>query len=432
MTAAMTGRAPAPAYPAGGLLPRLLPPAGHPDADLSAHLHRHGSLPYRGGPGLLLPDVRAAGLTGRGGAAFPVHRKLAAVAAAAGRPVVVGNGAEGEPASGKDKTLLRAAPHLVLDGLQLAAEAVHARDAVLYVCCDRPARQQLEALIAQRAARGIDRLPVRLATAPARFLAGQESALVSRLSGRAALPAFTPPAVFERGVDGRPTLVQNVETLAHLALIARQGPGWFRAAGTPAEPGTMLCTLHQADGSATVAETQLGTALTALLDLGPAQAVLAGGYHGAWIPAAQAAGLSLSNAALRPAGAFAGAGVLAALPADRCGLAETARVARYLALESAGQCGPCLNGLPRIAAALTEVAGSRPPPLVLAQLSRWSGLVEGRGACHHPDGTARFVRSALRTFAAEIDHHQRGGCSAVSDRPFLPVPAGPAAEADWS
>jgi NADH:ubiquinone oxidoreductase subunit F (NADH-binding) len=433
MTAtAQTYAAPSPGNVADGVLPRLLPPAGYPGADLSAHLHQHGSLPYRGGPGLLLPDVRAAGLTGRGGAAFPVHRKLAAVAAVPGRPVVVGNGAEGEPASGKDKTLLRAAPHLVLDGLQLAAEAVHARGAVLYVCCDQPTRQQLDALIAQRAGRGIDHLPVRLATAPARFLAGQESALVSRLSGRAALPAFTPPPVFERGVDGRPTLVQNVETLAHLALIARYGPGWFRAAGTPAEPGTMLCTLHQADGSVAVAETQIGTALTALLDLGPAQAVLVGGYHGAWIPATQAAGLPLSNAALRPAGAFAGAGVLAALPADRCGLAETARVARYLALESAGQCGPCLNGLPRIAAALTEVAGRRPRPQVLAQLSRWSGLVEGRGACHHPDGTARFVRSALRAFAAEIDRHQRGGCSAASDRPFLPVPAGPAADADWS
>jgi len=233
-------------------------------------------------------------------------------------------------------------------------------------------------------------------------------------------------------VDGRPTLVQNVETLAHLALIARYGASWFRAAGTPEEPGTMLCTLRQADGSASVTEAPIGTPLAALLDLRAAQAVLTGGYHGAWIPAAQAARLPLSNAALRPLGAFVGAGVLAALPADRCGLAETARVARYLALESAGQCGPCLNGLPRIAAALTHLAGPWPRPEVLADLGRWAGLVEGRGACHHPDGTVRFVRSALRVFAAEIGRHQRGGCSAAGDLPFLPVPAGPSAEADWS
>jgi NADH:ubiquinone oxidoreductase subunit F (NADH-binding) len=417
---------------------RLLPPAGRPGGgrpggDLSAYLDRFGPLPYRGAPGLLIPESAAAGLTGRGGASFPVHRKLSAVAGhRPGRVIVAGNGAEGEPASDKDKTLLRAAPHLILDGLQLAAEAVQARTAVLYACCDGPARQRLEALIDSRAARGLDHTQVQLVSAPRRFLAGQESALATRLSGGAALPAFTPPRVFERGVDGRPTLVQNVETLAHLALIARYGPDWFRAAGTPAEPGTMLCTLRRADGSATVAEVPIGTPLAALLDLGATQAVLVGGYHGAWIPAADAAALPLSNAALRPLGAAVGAGVLAALPADRCGLAETARVARYLALESAGQCGPCLNGLPRIAAALTHLAGPRPRPEVVADLGRWAGLVEGRGACHHPDGTVRFVRSALRAFAAEIGRHRHGGCSAVSDLPFLPVPAGPAAEADWS
>jgi NADH:ubiquinone oxidoreductase subunit F (NADH-binding) len=413
----------------GGPLPRLLPPAGHPADGLAAHLGRHGPLPYRGGPGRLIPDVRAAGLTGRGGAAFPVHRKLAAVAAAPGRPIVVGNGAEGEPASDKDKTLLRAAPHLVLDGLQLAAEAVRARATVLYAGCDQRMHKDLTALIAKRAAHGLDRRQVQLVAAPPRFLAGQESALASRLSGGAALPRFTQRRITERGVDGHPTLVQNVETLAQLALIARYGAGWFRGAGTPDEPGTMLCTLHQADGSVTVTETPLGAPLADLLGLGQAQAVLVGGYHGCWLPAAQAARLTLSNAALRPLGASVGAGVLAALPADRCGLAETARVARYLALESAGQCGPCLNGLPRTAAALAHIAGPRPRHEVLADLSRWAGLAAGRGACHHPDGTVRFVRSALRAFAPEIGRHQQGDCSADRSLPFLPVPA---AETDWS
>jgi len=124
--------------------------------------------------------------------------------------------------------------------------------------------------------------------------------------------------------------------------------------------------------------------------------------------------------------------VIAALPAGRCGLAETARVVRYLALESAGQCGPCLNGLPRIAAALAEIAGGRARPQAIADVERWSGLVTGRGACHHPDGTTRFVRSALRTFAAEVDRHQRGRCSAGVTRPFLPVPKDAArTEHDW-
>src|SRR6202034_2518292 len=121
-------------------------------------------------------------------------------------------------------------------------------------------------------------------------------------------------------------------------------------------------------------------------------------------------------------GARVGAAIVISLPADRCGLVETARAVRYLALESAGQCGPCLNGLPRIAAALAELASGRSRPGIREDLERWSGLVTGRGACHHPDGTARFVRSTLRTFAAEADRHQRGRCSPATRAPFLPVP----------
>jgi NADH:ubiquinone oxidoreductase subunit F (NADH-binding) len=434
----------------GGGFPRLLPPptspspfTGHTATGLAAHLELHGPVPYRGRGGALIGDVRAAGLTGRGGAAFPVHRKLAAVAAARpGRAVVVGNGAEGEPASRKDEALLFLAPHLVLDGLQLAAEAVGAGRAVLYVPAAVRARAGLDAQIPERAARGVDRIAVEIVSAPDRFLAGEESALASRVSGGPALPRFTPPRVFQRGVDGRPTLVQNTETLAHLALIARHGPAWFRSLGTPDEPGTMLCTLQQADGSVDVAETVIGTPLATLLDLSAVQgnaerggAVLVGGYHGAWLPAAEAARLTLSNASLRPAGGFTGAGVLAVLPADRCGLVESARVAGYLALESAGQCGPCLNGLPSIAGAMAELAGlagHRPRPQALDNLARWAGLVEGRGACHHPDGTVRFLRSALRVFAGETREHQQGRCSAASRRPVLPVPAGPSSEAAWS
>ena len=412
-------------------LPRLLPADGRP-AGLPAHLATHGPPAYRGGPGRLIADAAESGLTGRGGAAFPAGRKLAAVAAAGRAPVVVANGAESEPLSAKDKTLLRYSPHLVLDGLQLAAEAVGARRAVLYLHADLSLRDQLISLLSERASAGLDRADVDLVLAPPRFLSGQETAAVNVINGGAALPTFTPPRTFERGVGGQPTLVQNVETLAHLALIARYGAAWFRGVGTADEPGSMLCSIRQADGSSAVVEAALGTPLRDLLGFGDhVQAVLAGGYHGAWLPAGRAAQLSLSNASLRPSGASAGAGVLAAIPAGTCGLAETARVARYLALESAGQCGPCLNGLPRISTALAELAGSRPDGRVINDLERWAGLTERRGACHHPDGTVRFVRSALQVFAAEIRGHQDGTCTAATGRPSLPVPAGPADENDW-
>ena len=424
-------------------LPRLLPVrTGEPDG-LRAHLARHGFIPYRNAPLQLAADLQAAGLTGRGGAAFPVYRKLEAVAGAGGRAFVVANGAESEPAASKDASLLWLAPHLVLDGLQLAAEAVGAQHACLYVHNTRGEQfaAALRRALGERWSARIDRVPVQLTEAPARFLAGQETAIVNLLNGGLALPAFTPPRVFERGVGGAPTLVQNVETLAHVALIGRYGAGWFRQVGTHAEPGSMLSTIHHADGTVRIVEAAIGTPLHSLLEAdlgtdgtdGPAQAILAGGYHGTWLAASRAAGLTLDNAALKRAGASIGAGVLAALPASHCGLAETARVVRYLALESAGQCGPCLNGLPRIADGLATLAGLRPSPQVRADIERWAGLVTGRGACSHPDGSMRFVRSALDVFATELRHHERGVCSASARRPFLPLPPGTAvSDEDWS
>jgi NADH:ubiquinone oxidoreductase subunit F (NADH-binding) len=425
-------------------LPRLLPPPGTKQADdWHAHAGRHGPLRYRDRQGILIRDIEAAGLTGRGGAAFPVHRKLQAVLDASDKrrrtPVVIANGAESEPASDKDATLLWLSPHLVLDGLQLAAEAVGADTAILYTHVNREhdvGRRLREALQARQAA-GVDRVPVQLAQAPARFLSGQETALVNHLSGGPAVPTFMPPRITERGLRGVPTLVQNAETLAHLALIARKGPGWFRSVGTDAEPGSMLATIRRADGRPRISEIPLGIPLQDLTgEISPDSAVLIGGYHGTWLTGSETRTLTLDNRSLAQAHARVGAGIVITLPPDRCGLVETASVVRYLALESAGQCGPCLNGLPRIAAALAEIAGgsgtSRTRSQAVADVERWSGLVTGRGACHHPDGTTRFVRSALRTFAAEVDRHQRGRCSATVTRPFLPVPKDAArTEQDW-
>jgi len=412
------GEGPPLAAPGAAALPRLL----HGATALAEHTALHGRVPLGRGAAALTALTRDAGLTGYGGAAFPVHRKLAAVAAAGQRtgrrPVVVANGSEGEPASLKDKTLLRLDPHLVLDGVQLAAEAVGAGEAYLAVEHGSGLRPVLTRALGERR----DPVPVRLAEGPRRFLAGESSALVNRLSGGPALPArpFTAPRV--SGVGRAPTLVQNVETLAQLALAARYGPGWFRALGTAAEPGSLLTTVHTAGRPAQVVEAAHGTAIGRLLTGGPLRAVLVGGYHGTWLPADLALRLPLSSAALAPYGAAPGAGVLAGLPMDRCGLAETARVLRWLALESAGQCGPCVNGLPRMAAAFAEVAGPGANQRQRADLARWSGLVSGRGACHHPDGTARLVRSALTVFADELDAHAAGWCTATDPAPLLPVP----------
>jgi NADH:ubiquinone oxidoreductase subunit F (NADH-binding) len=220
-------------------------------------------------------------------------------------------------------------------------------------------------------------------------------------------------------VGGAPTLVQNVETLAHLALIARHGAGWFRAAGQPDEPGTFLATVSGAVAAPGVVEAGYGVTLGELIRAaGGASselaAILVGGYHGGWVPADPA--LPVSRAALAPFGASPGAGVVVALPVGSCGLVETARIAGYLAGESAGQCGPCVNGLPRLAGSLADLAARRARPGLPAEVDRLARLVEGRGACRHPDGTSRLIRSALRAFDADVAAHLAGRCLATEVR----------------
>ncbi|WP_436535810.1 NADH-ubiquinone oxidoreductase-F iron-sulfur binding region domain-containing protein [Actinoplanes sp. HUAS TT8] len=349
--------------------------------------------------------AREAGLTGRGGAGFPVWRKLAAVAGA-GRPAaVIANAAEGEPASGKDKALLAYRPHLVLDGLQLAARAAGARSAHLYA--PKAALDALRPMVQARR----DPLPVSLHAAPDSFVSGEESAVVAAVGGRDAIPADKRVRITEAGM-----LVQNAETLAHLALIARRGPDWFREAGTREEPGTFLATVSGAVNRPGVVEAGYGVTLGELISAaggasGRLQAVLVGGYHGGWVPADPR--LEVSRAALGPFGASPGAGVVVALPVGTCGLVESARIAGYLAGEVAGQCGPCVNGLPRMAGTLSDLAHRRGRPGLPAEVERLARLVTGRGACRHPDGTARMVLSGLRAFDADVRAHLAGRCLAT-------------------
>jgi len=345
------------------------------------------------------------------------------------RPVVVGNGTEGEPASAKDKTLLSVAPHLVLDGVVASAEAVGAAEAI--VCIERVAPATIsvlqEALAERRAAR-VDSVAVRLVAGPARYVAGEASALVHWLNGGDAKPTFLATHLSDKGVGGRATLVDNVETLAHVALIARYGAPWFRAVGTPSDPGSALVTISGAASCPGVYEIPLGARLSKVLagagagaDTG-LSAVLVGGYFGTWIPGELIERVTLDGASLGQVGAAFGCGVIAALPAGRCGLAEAARITRWLADQNAGQCGPCVVGLPAIADAMDALLAGEPGRRAEQDLRRWLGLVKGRGACKHPDGAARFVESSLRVFADDVVAHRRRGRPCRLGAPLFPTP----------
>jgi NADH:ubiquinone oxidoreductase subunit F (NADH-binding) len=368
----------------------------------------HGPLPG-GSRAELLAEIEASGLTGRGGAGFPAAVKLASVARA-DRPIVVGNGTEGEPASWKDKVLLAENPQLVVDGAVLAARIVGAREAVIAVGRgNKTVLRRVERALAQRS----DRVDVSVATVPDRFVAGEESALVHSLEGGPAKPTVRRP--FERGI-----LVQNVETLANIGLVARYGAAWFRERGTTDEPGTVLVTVLGAVRSPGVVEVDLGTRIhDILLRVGGLtalpQALLVGGYFGTWLRAHDALELPLANEALQPLGASLGARTIVVLPQEACGLNESARVAHYLAHENAGQCGPCVFGLPAMADALDR--------LDLDRLRRLAPQVAGRGACAHPTGATRFVASAVDVFAEEIRRHREGGCCGSDHPPVLPLGA---------
>jgi NADH:ubiquinone oxidoreductase subunit F (NADH-binding) len=393
---------------------------------LSAHLDVHGPLPgvRRHDATTLIELIERSGLRGYGGAAFPTARKLRAVAARRGSKILVANGTEGEPASKKDRVLLREAPHLVLDGVLVAAQAVGARDAI--VAISEHDTRSFDALTEALEQRPMP-LRVEIFVAPECYLAGQESALINLLNGGEAKPSFG-ARPYERGVARRPTLVQNVETLSQIALIARHGPEWFRAIGTAADPGSALVTIGGAVERPGVYEVAHGMDLAELLTLAggePAlRAVLVGGYFGTWLAAAEIDGTRLCSDDLSHYSAALGAGVIVALGEQGCAVAETGRIADYFAAESAGQCGPCVNGLDAIADTVQQLAAGTADRDATRRLGQWSTQLRRRGACSHPDGAVRFVASSLRVFAEEFhDHALHGPCERCADAPVLPTSA---------
>jgi NADH:ubiquinone oxidoreductase subunit F (NADH-binding) len=404
-------------------LPGLLsgPPLDGRPERLVAHEARLGTLPGRRAPAELIDEVESSGLLGRGGAGFPTGRKWRALAARGrGRAVVLANGAEGEPASFKDRVLMAHRPHLVLDGALLAADAIAAEEIVLYVGSEHEtAVRNLRLALAERPA--ADRSRIRLILAPPTYVAGEASAAVHFVNASDARPTTTPPRMSERGVFGLPTLVQNVESLAAAALIARFGERAYRARGRATTRGTSLVTVS-GSSRPQVREIELGSTVSELAaDIGTlrndVRAVVVGGYFGTWATIDEIWGLPLDPAILHERGLAFGCGVVGLLPATACGVAATAEITRYLAGETAGQCGPCVHGLRAISDATDRLAVGRGGSDELGRIEMLTGQIAGRGACHHPDGAIQLMTSALNVFGDEFVHHARTGrCSVTGAR----------------
>lgn len=401
--------------------PRLLTRSSHPE-HLAAYREQHGYLPLAHADELL-HEVEAGGLLGRGGAAFPLGVKLRAVrrnGRVAGGAVVIANGEEGEPASIKDRWLLRTRPHLVLDGLRLAAAIVGAERAYVYVS-DPDSARSVEVALAELDSDAFGAVSVSVWTVQPGYVAGEETAAVRAINGGPAKPTDKPPRPFEIGVHGRPTLVSNVETLANLPYLQRHGAVAFREQGTPLSPGTFLATITGARRPPTLYELPHGMPFTELLALhGVSSEQVRGALMGGYFAGLLNRGVldsTLDHETMRRIGSGLGCGAISVIT-DDCPVAVAASVLAYFDRENAGQCGSCFNGtaaMAAVAGALRDFAATQQD---LDRLSRWSVVLRGRGACATLDAATNVAASLLGQFPAQVARHLAGTCRDCSNGAF--------------
>ena len=399
--------------------------------DLEAHGQIFGQLP-RMSAEEIIDAATQVDLRGQGGASFPFARKLKAVIDASKKsgdpPIIVVNATEGEPGSFKDKMLMIRSPYLILSGAALVAEAIGADEIIIGVAGNELANRSMEAAIA--AEPGLRKL-ARVFQQPERFISGESGALVRGINGKKPVPPGRKQLAAEKGVDDLPTLLSNASTFAQLSVLALLGPARFASVGVPEEPGTVLMSVSGSAKRPAVVECPTGVPLGHVLDICQAAAgdgVLVGGYHGMWLDAEVAYQVPIGREGLASAGGTFGSGIVLPLGDGTCPLGEVARIASYLAGESAGQCGPCKLGLPTIARAMNAIVDGSGGMEALDVARRAAAATNKRGACSHPDGTTRMVLSALEVFTEDLAAHVFHSSCGRPVRGILPLPAGPETE----
>ena len=411
-----------------GIEARLLRTGAESAENLAGYRACGGYQPLDDADGLL-SQVDLSGVLGRGGAAFPLAVKLKTVrdnGRKAGGAVVVANGEEGEPASVKDRWLLRHRPHLVLDGLRLAAQMVSADQAHVYVS-DTSAAEAVQTALAAVDEDVLDGLSIAVTTVEPGYVAGEETAAVRALNGGPAKPTDKPPRPFEEGVGGLPTMVSNVETLALIPFIARHGAEAFRQQGTSTSPGTFLATITGADRPPALYELPHGVAFAELLEFHGVPAdqvrgVLMGGYF-AGLLNRDVLDITLDHESLRRLDSGLGCGAVTILT-DDCPVGVAASVMAYFDRENAGQCGSCFNGTAAMSAVTEALRDGVATGEDLARLERWSVVLRGRGACATLDAATNVAASLLSAFPQVVDRHLNNDCDSCragafkADRPY--------------
>ena len=384
------------------------------------------------GPEGTIDEVAAAGLRGRGGGGYPTADKWRAARAAEGEgKVVVANLIGADPTALGDRALAEGNPHLLLEGLLIAAFATGASDAIIAVRRDWTAAiERLRAAISEAEAahlagylvRGTDfSCVVQVWEGAGALVAGEETALLAALVGDRAMPVIRPPYPTERGLRGAPTTVQNGETLAHVAWIARNGARKFRSIGSKDAPGTKLVSIHGRVAEPGLAEVALGTPLSEIVALagggsGTVKAVFVGGPGGGALSADQL-GTPYDYAPLHAAGAGIGLGQFLVADTDTCMVDSARFFLDYSAREACGKAVPCRIGTKRLVETLDRILVATPRPHDLLLLRELARKMTDTALCHLEARAPGPMLTTLDRFPDEYRAHaERGECLAGSCR----------------
>ena len=373
-------------------------------------------------PAVILQEVMASGLRGRGGAGFPVGKKWSVAADTGVFPrYVVCNAGEDEPGSFKDRLLIEHRPHLVLEGMILAARAVEAEHAYLYLNETYEAcfARMTEAIREAEGAGYVGSLKVSIHPAPTVYVAGEDSAVLEVLEGKTPLPRQKPPYPAMAGLFAKPTVVNNVETLANIPSIIRNGSVWFRRHGTNEAPGTMIFCLGREMNRPGAYELPLGSSMRHLYeDLGGGfkeglkiKAILPGGPSCAFLTADHL-DVHLDPESLKAAGSTLGCGVMRFYPEGTCMVEETVRIARFFDHESCGQCPACRMETNMLSTMLERIKQGTGNAAMLEQSQKSIDFNRGKGFCALINMPGPPILSAIRLFRDDFDHHiQYGTCA---------------------
>jgi NADH-quinone oxidoreductase subunit F len=426
--------------------PFLLPDAPLPD--LRAYRDAGGGAGLDAarklGPAATVDEVRASGLRGRGGGGFPTGAKWQGVVSARGdQKYVVCNAAEGEPGTFKDRTLIRRNPYQLIEGVAITALAIGAQEA--FICLKASFTAELDRLtraLAEMHEEGLaGDVPIRLVPGPEEYLFGEEKAMLEVIEGKDPLPRLFPPYIQglfssapqmgwtsaeRRGrQETNPTVANNAETLSNVPHILVHGADWFRTMGTPASPGTIVCTVVGDVVDPSVVEVDLGTSLETLIEYGAGGAlpgrVLKAAFSGVAnpvIPFDQFA-TPLTYEDLLAIGSGLGAAGFIVFDDSAC-MVEVARLfSRFLYVESCGQCPPCKQGSGEITAALERIEAGGGTDADVELMGSWFRKVTDGARCYLATEEREVISSILRTFPEEFaEHLDVGRCPRPRDLPL--------------